>query len=373
MSGALEGTADMIGAGLMGHAVEPRAGGASHGAEGAHAGDGACANCGTALIGEFCHACGQSGHVHRSIGAIGHEIAHGVFHFEGKIWRTLPLLALRPGELTRRYGAGERARFVSPLAIFLFSVFLMFAIVANLPGWHFAEGDFLKPAVAERLSETREKVAEDRGRVEGEIRDLQRRLAKERASAEPDAERVTGLSQRISRRLQTRKELLAVERALPARDAAGEGASAAQADENWFETKFRHARENPKLVLYKMKTSAYKYSWALIPLSVPFLWLLFPFSRRFALYDHAIFVTYSLSFMSLLVIVLAVLGAIGVETWLLSTAASIIPVIHIYRQLKGAYGLGRVGALVRTALLLSFICVIIVIFSLGLVYLGVAD
>ena len=53
---------------------------------------------------------------------------HGVLHFEGKIWRTLPLLAWKPGELTRRYIDGERARFVSPIALFLFSVFLMFAV-----------------------------------------------------------------------------------------------------------------------------------------------------------------------------------------------------------------------------------------------------
>jgi hypothetical protein len=25
-----------------------------------------------------------------------HDLVHGVFHFEGKTWRTLPLLALRP-------------------------------------------------------------------------------------------------------------------------------------------------------------------------------------------------------------------------------------------------------------------------------------
>ena len=36
---------------------------------------------------------------------------------KGKIWRTLPMLAWRPGELTRRYIEGERARFVSPMAL----------------------------------------------------------------------------------------------------------------------------------------------------------------------------------------------------------------------------------------------------------------
>ena len=67
-----------------------------------------------------------------SLGAFVHDLLHGVFHFEGKIWRTLPLLAWRPGELTRRYIDGERARFVSPIALFLFIVFLMFAVIGAL-------------------------------------------------------------------------------------------------------------------------------------------------------------------------------------------------------------------------------------------------
>ena len=49
----------------------------------------------------------------------------------------------------------------------------------------------------------------------------------------------------------------------------------------------------------------------LIPLSVPFLWLLFPFSRRFRLYDHTVFVTYSLSFMTLLVVTAVLIGLPG--------------------------------------------------------------
>src|SRR3546814_10751918 len=63
-----------------------------------------------------------------------HDLAHGVLHFEGKIWRTLPMLLFRPGALTRRYVAGERARFVSPLALFLFLVFVMFAMIHVLAG-----------------------------------------------------------------------------------------------------------------------------------------------------------------------------------------------------------------------------------------------
>ncbi len=104
--------------------------GGAHG-EGAH---GACANCGTFLVGAYCHACGQNSHIHRTLKGFGHDLLHGVFHFEGKIWNTLPLLFFKPGELTRRYIHGERAKFVSPIAGFLFCVFLMFAVVGGLAG-----------------------------------------------------------------------------------------------------------------------------------------------------------------------------------------------------------------------------------------------
>ena len=80
------------------------------------------------LIGVHCHVCGQKAKVHRTLHAFGHDILHSVLHFDGKIWRTLPMLFWNPGELTRRYVHGERAKFVSPLALFLFTVFLTFAV-----------------------------------------------------------------------------------------------------------------------------------------------------------------------------------------------------------------------------------------------------
>ncbi len=79
----------------------------------------------------------------------------------------------------------------------------------------------------------------------------------------------------------------------------------------WLREPISKVTKNPELVLYKLKTNAYKFSWMLIPLSVPFMWLLFPFSRRFRLYDHTVFVTYSLCFMSLLAITALALTSAG--------------------------------------------------------------
>jgi hypothetical protein len=365
----IDAAADAVTGGLIGRAVEPAAGDAHHGAHGER-----CLNCGAALIGEHCHACGQAAHVHRTAGAIGHEIAHGVFHFEGKMPRTLPMLVFRPGELTRRYIAGERARFVSPLAIFLFSVFLLFAIVANLPGWHFADTDFLKPGFQKSLVETRLKLTEQLKEADKTIADARQDIAEERQDTAPDADKIARREKRIAGTQQARAGIVTAINALPATDGEPDVNISTIGDANWFEKKFQHARENPKLVLYKMKTSAYKYSWALIPLSIPFLWLLFPFSRRFGLYDHAVFATYSLSFMSLMVITLALLGALGVPWTWLALAGTLIPIVHIYKQMKGAYSLGRWSGLIRTFLLLTFIFwVIVPVFAVLLVYFGVAD
>ena len=61
----------------------------------------------------------------------------------------------------------------------------------------------------------------------------------------------------------------------------------------WIRPFIRNAADNPELVSMRVQDAASKYSWLLIPMSVPFMWLLFPFRRRFNTYDHTVFVTYS--------------------------------------------------------------------------------
>lgn len=124
MSDMAEGVGGAIEGALAGRAVEPR----GAGRERAGFDEEACPNCGSAVSSTFCPECGQKLHVQRSLSAILHDLVHGVLHLDGKIWRTLPKLAFKPGKLTRRYIEGERAKFVSPMAMFLFSVFAMFAV-----------------------------------------------------------------------------------------------------------------------------------------------------------------------------------------------------------------------------------------------------
>src|SRR3546814_12532469 len=114
--------------------------------------------------------------------------------------------------------------------------------------------------------------------------------------------------------------------------------------------------------------SAYKFAWALIPISVPFVALLFLWRRRYKLYDHAIFVIYSLDFMTLLVIALSLLGAIGLGSDLIAFAAMLLPPIHIYQQLRGAYDLRRFPALLPPFALPVFPLLALVFFPIPLLF-----
>ena len=94
----------------------------------------ACLNCAASLHGPFCHACGQEGGpTHRSLLAIAGEFAEALTHGDGRLLRTLRLLAFRPGRLTRDYLDGRRAADIPPIRVFFWSLFLLF-LVGSLTG-----------------------------------------------------------------------------------------------------------------------------------------------------------------------------------------------------------------------------------------------
>ena len=306
------------------------------------------------LAGDFCHACGQRAHVHRTLSAFFHDLLHGALHFEGKIWTTLPLLAWKPGELTRHYIDGERAKFVSPIALFLFSVFLMFAVASATGG--------LSAGVP--TQEIRQELAGDVAELEADIAELRRERDIAFRQGRPTRARDATIEAKVQEIAVLRGLRSGEVRASPKFQFADDFPAV-------LRDPIKRAADNPELTFYKLKTNAYKYSWALIPLSVPFMWLLFPFSRRFRFYDHTVFVTYSLSFMTLLAVVAMLLGSAGLTA--VAGFLFFIPPFHMYRQLKGAYGLSRVSALLRTTLLLGFTAVALGVFALGLLALGLFD
>lgn len=351
MSDILGGIGAAAEGGLLARALEPESGAkARHPDQPDN-----CLNCETPLVGAYCHACGQQGHIHRTIGAFMHDLLHGALHFEGKLWHTLPLLTFRPGRLTRRYIEGQRARFVSPMALFLFGVFLMFAVfqVVGLT----APSGLKSPDVAAAIEAVEKQATTERDAAREALEELP-----------ADANNRAELEERLDEAQTALDGMSAVDK-LELEKRSGMTFSATGIE--WIDEKLLAKwRQDPNLMVYKLTTNAYKFSWLLIPISIPFVWLLFAWKRRFKAYDHAIFVTYSLSFMTLLFIAGASAYALGVSADMIGLAIMLIPPIHLYKQLRGAYELRRFSAFWRLMVLSIFIWIVIGLFLQLLLVLG---
>ena len=424
MSDVTEGIGGAIEGALVGRAVEPR--------HGEVAGEAAepqtCSNCGATVTAAFCGECGQKRQVHRTISAIMHDLIHGVLHLDGKFWRTLPLLAFKPGHLTRRYVDGERAKFVSPMAMFLFSVFAMFAVfqIVGFTTPTDLEGD-TRALVAGMVEREAQVITDKIARIDEELAqtdlDDARRLAleAERTTLERDLALLDGRGQNLTRfltsgetdflddveaqgeaRIAAAKERLeAMPEGSPERaDLSAEIAAAEKglSDLRQFEDQAPDAvpfvdtsdgtltleptgvgmidsfvgkwQSNPSLMLYKLQANGYKFSWLLIPLSIPFVWLTFAWRRKFHAYDHAIFVTYSLSFMSLLLIAMSLVGVSPLGAGWAFAIFSIVAPLHVYKHLRNTYGLSRFSTIWRFLFLMVCILIILVLFLQALLLLG---
>ncbi len=424
MSTGFEAAADIATGAILARAVEPNIGadGDTH--------ETSCLNCAAPLGGRYCGACGQKAHVHRTMGAFGHDIAHSVLHFDGKIWRTLPMLVWRPGDLTRRYIHGERAKFVSPLALFLFTVFLTFAVFNTLvPHGPEVNGKVSAKVAAEEYENNRKDILNDIAELQADrkqavaeggqgyqgidraierhredLKRLEQERGKEIHAADMAGQKfqlekskaeteIAQLESELMVAKQAGKPTQAIEERLEAakmtvtvmNNAANMVSKGDNVESNWSFTDsslfpgaaqlnaaVKRASANPQLLIYKLQSNAYKYSWALIPISVPFVWLLFFWRRQYKLFDHAVFVTYSLCFMLLLSATVALFLQFPTTEVIGGLLLAFAPPIHIYRQLKQAYGLGRFSALMRTALLSGFALTALTLFAVLIITLGVS-
>ena len=326
-------------------------------APGGHTQESACLNCKTQLIGEHCHGCGQRAHVHRTLGAFFHDLLHGVLHFEGKTWRTLSMLAWRPGELTRRYIEGERARFVSPIAFYLFTVFLMFVVFSSVGG----------PLPREAASQVQTGMSESAAAMRDRLSQLEQRRSALAAAGRPTAE--------VDAELAGVRNEAAFTQEL-ARDGLLVGAAHRMVDdlpEGFWKKAVEKFNKDPALTLYKLQNNAYKFSWLLIPILVPLVWLLFAWRRRhWQLYDHTVFVTYQLSFQSLGLVMFTLLVRAGMPVLPLLIASSVIMSVHVQRQFRDAYDLRWISAFWRMTAFTFVLLTAAIIFLLALIALGAA-
>ena len=283
-----------------------------------------CANCGIELQGPWCHACGQSAEdFHRSIVRLIGEVVEGLLHMDGRLWRTLPGLMMRPGRLTRAYLEGHRAPQIPPLRLFLV-VLLMIFLVGGLTGQR-TGGPFHPNAT---------------GGARNAARPLDQLTPAERAS--------------IVDSLRHGKSNI-------------DFGKSNQAAADWLRDRVSRTLADPERFYLILEQWAERFAILMLPISALLLSVLFVFQRRFYLFDHTIFSLHSLS-----AIGVAIIGAMLLSTVVGDTGlALLIPApIHLFAHMRGVYRTSVLGTLVRMALLFVGSVMAAAMLVVGLIAVG---
>ncbi len=125
-----------------------------------------CLNCGSALTGQYCGNCGQRARSRLiSIWELLQDAFGDLLELDSRIWQTLIPLAVRPGQLTRDYLRGRRARFMPPFRTYLVLSLLFFLVAFFDPqeslGILFEPETAATPEQSQEFKEAQEELLQD--------------------------------------------------------------------------------------------------------------------------------------------------------------------------------------------------------------------
>lgn len=94
----------------------------------------ACLNCGHPFTGseKFCSYCGQKNSLKKlSLGDFVNNLFSGFFSYDSRFWTTFIPLLTKPGQVSKQYIEGKRARFVNPFQLYL-NVSIIFFLILGI-------------------------------------------------------------------------------------------------------------------------------------------------------------------------------------------------------------------------------------------------
>jgi hypothetical protein len=299
-----------------------------------------CANCETPLQGPYCYNCGQlAEQFERSIWHLVVEGFESFFHFDGRLFQTVPKLALRPGKLTREYLDGKRAFQIPPLRMFLIVILVLF--FAGGLNMH-ATG---KQAVNFNTTAAQQKAADAA-------------LAK------------AGVAGKVVS-VQTTQAAVPSDNDLNVNFASPDGKTHSKAGV-WLTEHLKLIAAHRGEFTMLLEDRAHWVAIGLLPVAALILGLLFVFQRRFYLFDHMIFTMHSLSFQGLLFSTVFLLDATNVGA--ITAVASFLPLlspVHLFVHMRGTYKTSIFGTLLRMALLWLFTVVAFSLLFMALLWTSV--
>ncbi|ESQ87202.1 hypothetical protein ABAC460_20740 [Asticcacaulis sp. AC460] len=295
-----------------------------------------CKNCDTELSGQFCHVCGQNADQHhRNIVHLVWEAIEGLFHLDGRLWRTLPPLFLRPGTLNRDYLEGRITRHVPPFRLFLVALLLfIFAAEHRIEhSMHAAQHPDTAHAEPGHAEAGHGEAAHAPAQAPHATSATGKKDTKV-ALFEPDRKGTGPMTEVEQDGTTTRSVALF---AMTEDDAKYLGGMVAQSDikPEWLKGAMVRALENPKHYFLLMFTWGHRLAVFLLPILGLVLALVNLRKRQFYIYDHLIVAMNLLSFVFLgFAVSLALPESVGL--WVARIMAIGVPV-NLFFTMRGAY------------------------------------
>jgi hypothetical protein len=383
-----------------------------------------CKNCGTPLEGWYCYSCGQNADTHhRSILHLIWEAIEGMFHLDGRLANTLPLLFFRPGKLAKDYMEGRIVRHVPPFRTFLVALLLFIfaaehaihnikhlqelkeekeaAQLATPQGRKAKADEMRKEAVEsrdERLKdavETRDENLKEEGadkakitaRYDKKVKKAQERYAETIAEADTLEKNPNAAAEALARIKGKNDKAAEQIRGIDFKNGSDmvhmttEDAVTGETTTNnvhivspkihgdnhhvggWFKEGLAKAVENPDYYMVVMFGWAHRLAVLLLPIIGLSLALVYVNKRQYFIYDHLLVATNLLSFSFL---VNAIGMVLPMSAWPAAFGVvSLWTPINLFQTLRGGYGSSIIGALLKT-----FIVWMISVTSFGVLLTG---
>ncbi|MGI9232723.1 MAG: DUF3667 domain-containing protein [Woeseiaceae bacterium] len=312
-----------------------------------------CLNCGTRLTGQYCGLCGQKARTRLiSLWELISDAFGDLLEIDSRLWRTLIPLFLRPGQLTRDYLEGRRARYMPPFRTYLV-LSLIFFVVA-----FFDPRDDLSLLFEPEPEPTAEEQAEAAAKASEAKKEILDELAAEGIIVgDTTAEDVGQGDEEVAEVVNEINDGLNINIDEDTGDCNVEGGDLEDLPE-WFKRRF--TPERIKEVCEKVTADGGKSFGdllldnipvaliVLLPLMALVLKVLYPLSRRYFV-EHLLFVVHYHAFFFLILIVqilfariaafLRIPEAIAILT---IVAASLYIPVYLYMAMRHVYGQGRI-------------------------------
>ena len=90
-----------------------------------------CLNCSAPVTAKYCAACGQRHELEvHSLWHFAREATENITHADSRLWATLGRLLFQPGQLTRDFFDGRRARYLPPFRLYLVISLIFFSLAS---------------------------------------------------------------------------------------------------------------------------------------------------------------------------------------------------------------------------------------------------